>query len=107
MPYELKRSAGKYLFSLKGEAHEVLLTSGFYPKKGEALAAIEAARRLGADTKAFELRRGAAGNRFFVLKAGANEVLAQSNLFETESAAWHAMHAASKHCATVDLRDWS
>jgi len=107
MPYELKRSAGKYLFNLKGERHEVLLTSGFYPKKEEALAAIETVRKLGADVKSYELRRAATGSPFFVLKARANEVLVKSELFESESAAFRAMQTLTKQCATVDLRDWS
>ena len=108
MPYELKRSAGKYLFNLKGEQHEVLLTSGYFPKKTEALAAIETVRRLGADSKSFELRQAATGSRFFVLKAkSADEVLVRSELFESEGAAWRAMQVACKHCPTVDVRDWS
>ncbi len=107
MPYELKRSAGKYLFNLKGERHEVLLTSGFFPKREDALAAIEAVRKLGADEKAYEMRRGAEGCPFFVLKARPNEVLVKSELFESESAAFRAMQTLTKHCPTVDLRDWS
>ena len=107
MPYELKRSAGKFLFNLKGEQHEVLLTSGYFPKKTEALAAIETVRKLGADSKSFELCRAATGSRFFVLKAGANEVLVRSELFESEGAAWKAIQTACKHCTTVDIRDWS
>lgn len=107
MPYELKRSAGKYLFNLKGEQHEVLLVSGAYPKKAEALAAIEAVRRLGADEKSFELRRAATGDAFFVLKARKDDVLVRSELFESEGAAWRAMQVARKHCPTVDVRDWS
>ena len=107
MPYELKRSAGKYLFNLKGEQHEVLLTSGYFPKKAEALAAIEVVRKLAMDAKAFELCRAATGSRFFVLKAGEKDVLARSELFDSEGAAWRAMQAASKHCMTVDIRDWS
>ncbi len=107
MPYELKRSAGKFLFNLKGERHEVLLTSGFFPKKEEALAAIETVRRLGVDAKSYELRRAATGSAFFVLKARANEVLVKSELFESESAAFRAMHVMTKQCPTVDVRDWS
>ena len=108
MPYELKRSAGKYLFNLKDEQHGVLLTSGYFPKKTEALAAIEAVRRIGADSRSFELQRAATGSRFFVLKAPqAQEILARSGLFESEGAAWRAMQAVCKHCPTVDVRDWS
>jgi uncharacterized protein len=107
MPYELKRSSGKYLFNLKGEQHEVLLTSGLFPKREDALAAIDTVRKLGADLKSYEMRRGATGNPFFVLKARANEVLAKSELFESESAAFRAMQVMTKHCSSVDLRDWS
>ncbi len=107
MPYELKRSAGKYLFNLKGERHEVLLTSGFFPKKADALAAIEAVRKLGADTKSYELRRASTGSPFLVLKARANEVLVKSELFQSESEAFRAMQTMAKQCLTVDVRDWS
>lgn len=107
MPYELKRSDGKYLFNLKGERHEVLLVSGPFPKKTEALAAIEAVRKFGASESGFELRRAATGSPFYVLKTGGDKVLGRSELFESESAAWRAMQAARKHCLTVDVRDWS
>jgi uncharacterized protein YegP (UPF0339 family) len=107
MPYELKRSAGKFLFNLKGEQHEVLLTSGFFPKREDALAAIETVRKLGADSKSYEMRRAATGSPFFVLKARANEVLVKSEVYESESAAFRAMQVMTKQCSTVDLRDWS
>lgn len=107
MPYELKRSDGKYLFNLKGEQHEVLLTSPAFPRKAEALAAIEAARKVGATEKGFELRRAATGSPFFVLKADRDQVICRSELFDSENAAWRAMQAARKHCPTVDVRDWS
>ncbi|HVJ81138.1 MAG TPA: YegP family protein [Planctomycetia bacterium] len=107
MPYELKRSAGKYLFNLKGEQHEVLLMSAPFPKKAEALAAIETVRKIGASEAGFELRRAATGSPFYVLKTGRDEVLCRSELFENETAAWKAMQSARKHCPTVDVRDWS
>jgi hypothetical protein len=108
MPYELKRSVdGKYVFNLKGEQHEVLLTSHPFPKKTEALAAIETMRRSGASESSFELKRAVTGNPFFVLKSERDEVLGRSEFFGSESAAWRAMQAARKQCPTVDVRDWS
>lgn len=108
MPYELKRANdGKFIVNLKGEQHEVLLTSGPFPKKAAALAAIDAACTHGADEKGFELKRAVTGNRFFVLKTGRDEVLGRSELFASEGAAWRAMQSARKHCATIDVRDWS
>jgi uncharacterized protein YegP (UPF0339 family) len=108
MPYELKRSAdGKYIVNLKGEQHEVLLTSSPFPRKAEALAAIEAVRKHGATERGFELKRAVTGSPFFVVKAERDVVLGRSELFASESAAWKAMQAARKHCGTVDVRDWS
>ncbi len=108
MPYELKRSVdGKYIVNLKGEQHELLLISGPFPKKAAALAAIEAARVHGAREQGFELKRAVTGSPFFVLKAGRDEVLGRSEFFPSENAAWKAMQAARKHCATIEVRDWS
>jgi|GEM_PF-3172999 Uncharacterized conserved protein len=108
MPYELKRSMnGKYLFSLKGERHEVLFTSGLFPKKADALATIEAVRRHGGGEKGIELRRAATGSAFFVVKTERDQVVGRSELFESETEAWRAMQATRKHCPTVDVRDWS
>lgn len=107
MPYELKRREGKFFFDLKSDEHETLLTSAPFPKRTEALAAIETARKLGGREKAFELKRAATGSPFFVLKSERDQVLCRSELFSSESAAWKAMQAARKHCPTVDVRDWS
>jgi uncharacterized protein YegP (UPF0339 family) len=108
MPYELKRANdGKYIVNLKGDQHEVLLTSGPFPKKAAAMAAIEAARVHGASAQGFELKRAVTGSPFYVLKAGRDEVVGRSEFFASEGAAWRAMESARKHCVTIDVRDWS
>lgn len=107
MPYELKRSEGKFIFNLKGEQQETILTSSPFPKKAEALAAIEAAQKLGTNERAFELKRAITGTPFFVLKAEGDQVLCRSEFFGSEGAAWRAMQAARKLCPSIDVRDWS
>jgi uncharacterized protein YegP (UPF0339 family) len=106
MSFELKRSAGKFVFNLKGEAQETLLTSQPFPKKMDALAAIEAAKKRSSDQRAFELRRSVTGNPFFVLKSDRDEELGRSGLFGSEGAAWRAMEAARKATPKAEVRDW-
>jgi uncharacterized protein YegP (UPF0339 family) len=107
MPYELKRADGKFVFNLKAESLEVVLTSNAYKQHHEALAAIEAARTHGASESGFELKRSVTGGVFFVLKSPKEEVLGRSAWYADEHAAWRAMQTARRLCPAADVRDWS
>ncbi len=106
MSYEIKKTAnGKYMFNLKAGNHEVILTSEVYERKESALAGIESVRANGANDANFELKKSAADQPYFVLKAANTQVIGKSEMYSSEAAAKNGMESVKKNCESKEVKD--
>jgi uncharacterized protein YegP (UPF0339 family) len=88
MSYQISPTTNaKFIFNLKAENHQVILTSEVYEQKQSALAGIESVQANGPDAKNFELRTSAASEPYFVLKAQNGEIIGTSQMYSSAAAA--------------------
>lgn len=88
MSYEIKSTANnKYLFNLKAENQQVILTSQVYEQKQSALTGIASVQQNGADAANFEYKVSVAGEPYFVLKAANGEIIGNSQMYSSNAAA--------------------
>ncbi len=96
----------KFIFNLKAENHEVILTSQVYEQNQSALAGITSVQLNGPHAENFEHKVSTAGEPYFVLKAQNGEVIGKSQMYASEAAAQVGMasvqtNAPSAAIATV------
>ena len=108
MSYQISSTANdKFMFNLKAENNQVILTSQVYEQKQSALAGITSVQVNGADSCNFEHKVSTAGEPYFVLKAQNGEVIGKSQMYSSEAAAQTGIasvqaNAASTEIATVE-----
>ena len=108
MSYQISSTANdKFMFNLKAENNQVILTSQVYEQKQSALAWITSVQVNGADSCNFEHKVSTAGEPYFVLKAQNGEVIGKSQMYSSEAAAQTGnasvqANAASTEIATVE-----
>jgi uncharacterized protein YegP (UPF0339 family) len=77
-----KRNNGEFQFNLKAENSQVILTSEGYTTKGSCQNGIESVRtNAGADDN-YERKKSVNGKHFFNLKAGNNQIIGTSEMYE-------------------------
>lgn len=107
MSYQISPTTNaKFMFNLKAENHQVILTSEVYEQKQSALAGIESVQANGPDAKNFELRESVASEPYFVLKAQNGEIIGTSQMYSSTAAAEIGIasvqiNSPSKEIATV------
>ena len=88
MSYEISPTTNnKFMFNLKAENHQVILTSQVYEQKQSALTGIESVQKNGLDAANFEHKMSHAGQPYFVLKAQNGEIIGKSQMYSSEAAA--------------------
>ncbi len=88
MSYEINPTTnGKFMFNLKAENNQVILTSQVYEQKQSALAGIASVQANGGDAKNFEHLVSVAGEPYFVLKAQNGEIIGNSQMYSSRAAA--------------------
>lgn len=88
MPYQINPTANdKFMFNLKAENNQVILTSQVYEQKQSALAGITSVQVNGPDARNFERKVSTAGEPYFVLKAQNGEIIGKSQMYSSEAAA--------------------
>lgn len=88
MPYEIRPTTNaKFMFNLKAENHQVILTSEVYEQKQSALGGIASVQANGPDAKNFEHRISTADEPYFVLKAQNGEIIGTSQMYSSKAAA--------------------
>ncbi len=78
--------AGETRFRLKAGNGETILASEGYKSKSSALNGIEAVQKNAKLSDRFETKTAKSGMVYFVLKAGNNQVIGQSEMYETNLA---------------------
>jgi uncharacterized protein len=85
--FELKKAKdSQFYFNLKSSNGQTILTSEMYKTKPSALNGIESVKKNAPDDKRYTKKVSASAKPFFVLKAGNNQVIGQSELYDTEKA---------------------
>lgn len=88
MSYEISPTTnGKFIFNLKAENHQVILTSQVYEQKQSALTGIASVQQNGVDAANFEHKLSVADEPYFVLKAANGEIIGKSQMYSSEAAA--------------------
>lgn len=88
MSYEISSTTNsKFMFNLKAENQQVILTSQVYEQKQSALAGIASVQENGPVAKNFEHKVSTAGEPYFVLKAQNGEVIGKSQMYSSAAAA--------------------
>ena len=108
MSYQISPTANaKFMFNLKAENNQVILTSQVYEQKQSALDGIASVQANGPDAKNFEHKVSTAGEPYFVLKAQNGEIIGNSQMYSSTAAAEAGVasvqtNAPSKEIATVE-----
>jgi len=88
MPYQISPTSNdKFMFNLKAENNQVILTSQVYEQKQSALAGIASVQANGPFSKNFEHKTSIAAEPYFVLKAQNGEIIGTSQMYSSASAA--------------------
>ena len=88
MSYQISPTTNaKFMFNLKAENHQVILTSQVYEQKQSAFEGIASVQTNGTDAKNFEHKVSVAGEPYFVLKAQNGEIIGNSQMYASAAAA--------------------
>lgn len=88
MSYQISpTSNGKFMFNLKAENNQVILTSQVYEQKQSAIDGIVSVQANGPDAKNFELKTSIANEPYFVLKAQNGLIIGTSQMYSSTAAA--------------------
>ncbi len=108
MSYQISPTTNaKFIFNLKAENNQVILTSQVYEQKQSALVGIESVQANGSDPKNFEMKTSVASEPYFVLKAQNGLVIGTSQMYSSTAAAEIGIasvqiNSPSKEIATVE-----
>ncbi|HSI07898.1 MAG TPA: YegP family protein [Rariglobus sp.] len=88
MSYQISpTSNAKFMFNLKAENNQVILTSQVYEQKQSALDGIASVQANGPSAKNFEHKLSTASEPYFVLKAQNGEIIGNSQMYSSQAAA--------------------
>jgi uncharacterized protein YegP (UPF0339 family) len=104
--YEIKKSKnGQYHFVLKASNGEVILQSEHYKTKTSAKKGIASVQKNSGSEARFVKKDSKSGKPFFVLRAGNNQVIGTSELYETARARDNGIASVSKNGQTNTIKD--
>jgi uncharacterized protein YegP (UPF0339 family) len=106
MSYQISPTSNdKFMFNLKAENNQVILTSQVYEQKQSALAGIESVRVNGPDAENFQHKVSIAGEPYFVLKAKNGEIIGNSQMYSSEAAAQVGIASVQINSASKKIAD--
>lgn len=100
-----KSSDGKFVFNLKGENNEIILTSQLYGTKQHALDGIESVRKNSTAAAQFTRKSSTANQPYFVLNATNGETIGSSQMYSSEVAMEIGISSVKKHGGTKSAKD--
>lgn len=104
--FELKKAKnGQFHFNLKASNGEIILTSEMYNSKASAENGIASVQTNAPSEAQYEIRQSSANQPYFVLKAKNHQVIGNSEMYSTESAAKKGIQSVIKNGPTTDVRD--
>ena len=104
--YEIKKGkSGQYSFVLKASNGEVILQSETYKEKSSALRGIASVQKNSQDAKRYVKKESKGKKPMFVLRAGNNQVIGTSEMYETEAMRDKGMASVQKNGSTTTIKD--
>jgi uncharacterized protein YegP (UPF0339 family) len=104
--FELKSAAGgEFMFNLKADNGEVVLTSETYKEKKGAENGIESVRKNAPNDERFERKTSKAGEPFFVLTATNGQTIGKSQMYSSTSAMENGIASVKKNGPDAKVKD--
>jgi uncharacterized protein len=104
--FELKKASdGQFLFHLKAGNGEVILASERYKGKSGAENGIESVKKNAPVDARYDRREAKSGQPYFVLKAGNNEIIGQSELYSSTAAMEKGIESVKANAPTAPVVD--
>lgn len=100
-----KASDGQYMFNLKADNGQVILTSERYTSKASAINGIESVKKNAGMTERFERREAADGRPYFVLKAGNNQEIGRSQMYAAIDSMENGIASVKSNAAGAAVED--
>lgn len=96
---------GEFLFNLKAENGQVILSSEMYKAKSSCLNGIASVQKNCSDDGNYERKVSTNKKNFFVLKASNGQVIGKSELYESGSAMENGIASVKKNGTTNNIGD--
>ena len=104
--FEIKKAKnGQFHFNLKATNGEIILSSETYTTKSNAKKGIESVRRNAESESQFARLESRNKKPYFVLKARNNQVIGQSEMYETARARDNGIKSVTKNAPAAKLVD--
>lgn len=100
-----KNTAAKFLFKLRADNNEPILTSELYETRGGALNGIASVRTNAPDDRRYVRRIATNGSPYFTLTAANGETIGTSELYSTIAGRENGVSAVKRTATTAPLID--
>ena len=104
--YEVyKDKSGEYRFRLKAGNGEVIMTGEGYKTRSSCMNGIKSVQKNSADAGRFVEREAKNGKHYFVLRAGNNQEIGKSQMYETAAAMKNGIASVQKNGSATRIDD--
>ena len=104
--YVLKRTSdGQFMFNLKADNHEIILTSERYTTKASAENGIESVKTNSPYDERYDRLTSSNGKPYFTLKAANYEIIGKSELYESTQGRDNGIESVKRNGPSSPTRD--
>jgi len=104
--FEIKKATdGQFYFRLKADNGQVVLASEMYQAKAGAVNGIESVKKSAGLADRYDKLTSKNGKFYFTLKAGNNQVIGNSEMYESESARDKGIESVMKNAPNAEIAD--
>ena len=96
---------GEHMFNLKATNGQVILTSEGYSSKSGCLNGIESVKKNAPLDERYDRKESKNGKPFFSLKAGNNQIIGKSELYESVAAREKGIESVKKNAPDATIED--
>ncbi|GEC71681.1 hypothetical protein SAMN05443543_10161 [Flavobacterium flevense] len=100
-----KRVNGEFQFNLKAGNGQTILASEGYSTKAGCENGIESVRKNAQDDGRFERKESSNGKHYFNLKAGNNQIIGNSEMYESVAARENGIESVKKNAPDAIIED--
>ncbi|MEM6413119.1 MAG: YegP family protein [Pseudomonadota bacterium] len=100
-----KDKGGEFRFRLKAANGQTILASEGYKERGGVMNGIESVQKNATDETRFEKKESTNGKPYFVLKAGNNQVIGNSEIYESADARDNGISSVMSNAPDASIDD--
>ena len=100
-----KTSDGQFMFNLKADNHEIILTSERYTAKASAENGIESVKTNSPHDERYDRLTSSNGKPYFTLKAANGEVIGKSEMYESTQGRDNGIESVKRNGPSSSTRD--